>query len=101
MLHQPSAQHRAGRSRDGCEAGPDSDGSSALFTRKGSAEEREAARYEKCATNALQAAGKDHLSNVGRQPAPCRRERKQGNARYEGLAPAVQVTKRTSREEQR
>ena len=100
-LHQPAAEERAGRAGDAGQTRPGADRAHPVLRPEGRLQDRQAARRQQRAADALDRAGGDQRPDVRRDPAGQRRHGEPHDADDEDPAPAEAVAQRAAEQDQR
>src|SRR5438067_2243537 len=101
MFDQPAPDYWPDSGGDGTQARPRPDGASTFLLRKRTADDRETARHQQRRANSLGRAGSNELTDVGRESAPCRCQREQGDANQENAASSIVISERSADKQQR
>src|SRR6185312_13026417 len=100
ILDEKPTERGSYRSSDRRESRPRADCASSFLLGKMSADQGQTARYQQRSSHALKAPGENQLDNVRREAAPCRRDRKNGDANREDFPASIDVAQRPAREQQ-
>ena len=100
-VDQHAAQERPDQPGDAGQRRPQADRAGAVLVPERGLDEREAARGEQRAADALQGAGRDELAGGLREPAQQRGRGEPADADDEHLAAAVAVTQRAAEQDER